>query len=243
MPGFFLQVDLEHWPYDQVVPAQGVAACGLLRQRSGHWVVLYAPQWAYGNTIGGSDPLWASAYGGNPAVDFRQAYPGDGDGKRWQSYSGRTPVFVQYGSATTIGRQPGCDANAFRGSLADLRQLITGGADPGQVFPGNTPTAQVEESDMPMYLLKTPTGHQYRGDGLWYAPIMTGAELDGWLNLVPPERRFEGVNLEWWGRDVTSVALPGSASPPSGPVDYDRIEKLVDKQLDQQSAGGADKED
>lgn len=69
-----------------------------------------------------------------------------------------------------------------------------------------------EEDDMPMYLLKTPTGHQYRGDGLWYAPIMTGAELEGWQNLVPPARRFEGVDLAWWGRDVTTVAGPGASS-------------------------------
>lgn len=132
MPEFFIQVDLEHWDYDQVSPGQGVAACELLRQRSGKRVVLYAPQWAYGNTIGGDDPLWASAYGGNPAVPYRQAYPGDGDGKRWQAYSGRTPVFLQYGSTTVIGRQGTCDANAFRGSLADLRQLITGSANPGR---------------------------------------------------------------------------------------------------------------
>jgi len=122
--------------------------------------------------------------------------------------------------------------------------LVTGGADSGQVFPGGSTSPQVEESesDMPMYLLKTPAGHQYRGDGLWYAPIMTGAELEGWQNLVPPERRFELVDLSWWGRDVTTVALAGSGGSTSGPVDYDRIEKIVDRQNDQQSAGGADKD-
>jgi hypothetical protein len=37
------------------------------------------------------------------------------------------PTFLQYGSRLTIGSQPGCDANAFRGTLDQLRALITGG--------------------------------------------------------------------------------------------------------------------
>lgn len=207
-PGFMLQVDLELWPYDQVSAATGIAFAHAL-QAGPKRVITYASRGMYGNSlIGIGTPLWTANYGkDNPVAHYRDAYPGDsGDG--WAAYSGQAPVMWQYGSRLTIGSQPGCDGNAFRGSLADLRQLITG-----------TPTARVEESDMPMYLLKTPTGHQYRGDGLWYAPIMTGAELEGWQNLVPPERRFEGVNLDWWGRDVTTVALAGAGGGGvSGPV-------------------------
>jgi hypothetical protein len=127
-PGFFLQVDLEHWSnssgfvYDAVAPTYGIEACDLLHGTD-KWVVLYAPKWAYGDSIGGDVPLWSSAYGKNPAARYRDAYPGDG-GAGWQKYSGRVPVFWQYGSRLTIGSQPTCDANAYRGTLDELRTLI-----------------------------------------------------------------------------------------------------------------------
>jgi hypothetical protein len=125
---FFIQVDLEHWGYDDVGPQQGVEACRLLRAATGKWVVLYAPHWAYDNSIPGDDPLWASSYGNNPAVPYRQAYPGDGS-SGWAPYSGRTPLILQYGSRLQVGSQPSCDANAFRGTVDQFRAIITGGQD------------------------------------------------------------------------------------------------------------------
>lgn len=122
-PGFFLQVDLEHWPYDNVAADYGVQMCDQLKARTGKTVILYAPQWAYGNAIGGTHPLWASSYGANPSGHYMLAYPGD-ISPRWAAYSGRVPVILQYGSRLTIGSQPGMDANAFRGSLADLLNLV-----------------------------------------------------------------------------------------------------------------------
>jgi GH25 family lysozyme M1 (1,4-beta-N-acetylmuramidase) len=130
-PGFFLQVDLEHWSnssgivYDAVAPQHGVLACDLLRAETAKWVVLYAPKWAYGDSIGGTAPLWSSAYGKNPAMHYLDAYPGDA-GAGWVKYSGRVPVFWQFGSRLTIGGQLSCDANAFRGTLDELRALIGG---------------------------------------------------------------------------------------------------------------------
>lgn len=142
-PGFFFQVDLEKWSYDAVAPSQGVEMARLLRERTGRWVVLYAPRWAYGDTIGGADPLWASDYGTNPAVALQAAYPGDSS-SRWRTYSGRTPVFLQYGSRLTIGRQPSADGNAFRGTVDQLRALICGTA----------PAQSTQEDDMTQMLVR-----------------------------------------------------------------------------------------
>jgi hypothetical protein len=122
---FFIQVDTEHWGYDDVAPQYGVLACDLLRTQTGKLVMHYAPRWAYGDTIGGNHPLWASSYGTNPTVPYRNAYPGDGS-SGWAPYSGRTPTILQYGSRLTIGSQPICDGNAFRGTIDQLRELITG---------------------------------------------------------------------------------------------------------------------
>jgi hypothetical protein len=137
-PGWFWQVDLEHWGYDNVAPDLGVQMCAMLRARTNRWVVLYAPFWAYGNSIGGSDPLWASSYGNNSATPYRDRYPGD-NGPGWTPYSGRVPVFWQYGSRMTVGSQPTCDVNAFRGSLDQLKALIQGkGGD--MAFDGTLPS-------------------------------------------------------------------------------------------------------
>jgi hypothetical protein len=122
-PGWFWQVDLEQWSYDQVAAARGPAMCAELERRGRHRALLYAPRWAYGDSIPGTDPLWASDYGSNDTGTFRSLYPGDAS-TRWRAYSGRTPVVLQYGSRVTIGGQQTCDANAFRGSLADFAALI-----------------------------------------------------------------------------------------------------------------------
>lgn len=136
-PGFMLQVDLELWPYDQVSAATGAAFAQTLVAAQPKRVLTYASRGMYGNSlVGVGTPLWNANYGkDNPVAHYPDAYPGDG-GAGWVAYSGQAPVMWQYGSRLTIGNQPGCDANAFRGSLAELRQLITGSAGP------------IEEDDM-----------------------------------------------------------------------------------------------
>lgn len=126
-PGWFFQCDLEHWSYDAVGPSRGVAFCEELEQQTGRRVLLYAPRWAYGDTIGGTAPLWASSYV-TGSGGFRDLYPGDAS-SRWAPYSGRTPVVLQYTSSATIGRQSTCDANAFRGTVQDFAKLIRSGDD------------------------------------------------------------------------------------------------------------------
>lgn len=148
-PAFMLQVDLEHWTYDKVAPSYGVEMCRQLRAQTGKWVVLYAPRWAYGDTIGGDTPLWASNYV-NGAGHFKALYPGDGS-SRWAPYSGRTPVFLQYTSSATIGGQGTCDANAYRGSLTQLAALVGGKTMTltAQTMPAADTDTSDEEDDMP----------------------------------------------------------------------------------------------
>lgn len=124
-PGFFFQIDTEKWSYDNVSPVRGSDVCKEIAARTGRRVVHYAPKWAYGNTIPQPEPLWASSYGDNGVGTLQQKYPGD-NSDRWVAYSGRTPVFLQFGSRIVIGKQGTCDGNAFRGSIADLRAFITG---------------------------------------------------------------------------------------------------------------------
>jgi GH25 family lysozyme M1 (1,4-beta-N-acetylmuramidase) len=129
-PAWFLQVDLEKWSYDSVPASVGEAFADIIEQRTGRKAVIYASRGQYGNQLSGtSHELWNANYGSNPIGHYLSVYAArDGDtGPGWAGYSGRTPVFWQYGSRTRIGSQSTCDANAFRGTLAQLRVMINGG--------------------------------------------------------------------------------------------------------------------
>lgn len=118
------QVDTEHWGIDKVPASYGVEACALLAKfGGGKQIVHYAPQWSYGNGIAGQEMLWASNYGTNPAVGWREAYRGDG---AWPSvYSGRLPAIWQFGSKVRIGTQNTCDINAIKDS--NVWGVLSGG--------------------------------------------------------------------------------------------------------------------
>jgi hypothetical protein len=131
---FILQIDAEKFDYMPSAPTKDEIQAFGDRLVSVHGVdprrvIAYAPQWLYGNTLTGlTYRLWASAYGGNPVGHYLAVYPGDADVKRWQSYSGQSPLILQYGSNTTIGNQTTCDANAFRGTLQQLMETLGSGS-------------------------------------------------------------------------------------------------------------------
>jgi GH25 family lysozyme M1 (1,4-beta-N-acetylmuramidase) len=124
-PGWFFQADLELWKYDRVSAATGDQFADLLAQRTGKVAILYASRGQYGDGLGASrdHPLWNADYAGNPTGHYRELYPGD-SGRGWNAYSGQTPAIWQFSSKATIGSQPGCDANAFRGTREDFAKLI-----------------------------------------------------------------------------------------------------------------------
>jgi GH25 family lysozyme M1 (1,4-beta-N-acetylmuramidase) len=123
---FILQVDCEKWNGDAgTVPglADIRAFCDQLKHRTGLVPIVYAPKWVYGNSLRGLGyPLWASSYvSGNGG--FKALYPGDSSSK-WTSYSGQVPAILQYSSSAAIGGQGTSDANAYRGTLAQLKALV-----------------------------------------------------------------------------------------------------------------------
>jgi GH25 family lysozyme M1 (1,4-beta-N-acetylmuramidase) len=142
---FIVQLDAERWSYAaEPTPTEVRAWCDYFVQRTGgRWQpIVYGPRWVYGDTLRGLPyRLWQSDYGSDPAVHYRTAYPGDGS-SRWAAYSGQIPTILQYGSRTRIGSQNTCDANAFRGTLDQLRALVyPQGADMQQTEPLAYPTS------------------------------------------------------------------------------------------------------
>ena len=239
-PGFMLQVDLELWSYDQVSAATGIAFANALQAAQPKRVLTYASRGMYGNSLTGlSTPLWNANYpNGDPAGHYRDLYPGDG-GVGWVPYSGQAPVMWQYGSRCTIGTQPGCDANAFRGTLADLRQLITGSTtevDMGQ-------QVLVSFSDAP------DPAQVWLCDGMLRRRVSTadlapghigndGTHNAGMLgNLGNGGKVF--ISL-WGGRDSWGVEYPPTGDGgASGGATKDEVAEVVRSELDATKLGRA----
>jgi hypothetical protein len=216
-PGWFMQVDLEHWPYDQVPPTVGVDMCRTIQAATGKRPLLYAPRWAYGDTIPGGFPLWQSSYVGGSGP-YRQLYPGDGSAG-WAAYSGQIPAVLQFSSAATIGTQPGCDINAFRGTPTEFARLIGVSV---------TPPAPTGE---PMLVLMTvagdPSGQVYICDGVSRRPV-AGSDLGSLRYLA----RQGAIGPLWQDGRVWEAGEPDAfgkliVDPPAAAVwttaDVDRV--------------------
>lgn len=130
---FILQADCEIWGGDTSTRpgrADIEAFCDRLAYRLPKlWPIVYAPKWAYGDSLTGlSYPLWASSYVSGTGT-ASALYPGD-TSTRWGVYSGKVPAILQFTSSATIAGQTTCDANAYRGSFAQLQNLVAPGWAP-----------------------------------------------------------------------------------------------------------------
>jgi hypothetical protein len=127
---FILQADCEKWGGDPatVPPVSEINAfCDRLRVKVPKLMPIgYLPKWVYGDKVKDFRyPLWASAYVIGEG-HYRDLYPGDAS-SRWAAYGGKTPAVLQYTSSAVIANQTTCDANAYRGTLAELTNLLAPG--------------------------------------------------------------------------------------------------------------------
>lgn len=127
---FILQADCEKWNNSEsTVPSvnQINGFCDRLRAIAPKLIpIAYVPEWVYGSAVENLRyPIWASSYV-KSSGSFKQLYPGDRSA-RWDAYGGKTPLILQYTSSATIGGQTTCDANAYRGTLAQLTAQLAPG--------------------------------------------------------------------------------------------------------------------
>lgn len=130
-PDWTWQVDAERFSYFVAPTIDEVNAFGAeISRLTGSPLTAipgYCPSWVYGENLRRLQlPWWQSNYGANPALPYRQAYPGD-TSQRW---NGPIPaLMLQYGSNTIIAGQRTCDANAYRGTLSQLKAALKGTDD------------------------------------------------------------------------------------------------------------------
>lgn len=104
-----------------------------------HSPLLYLPQW-YWQQIGSPDlrglpPLWYSRYANNEGGYASEIYERNADwyAQHWGGYGGLPVAVLQFTSSATVAGQAPVDANAFRGTRAELAHLIDSTAEPGGI--------------------------------------------------------------------------------------------------------------
>jgi GH25 family lysozyme M1 (1,4-beta-N-acetylmuramidase) len=131
---FILQADCEIWNGDRSTQPGRIqikAFCDRLKAKAPELTaIVYASKGQYGDALVRLGyPLWNANYPisrtGSAASLYRQA--GGDSGPGWQAYSGQTPAIWQFSSSATIAGLTTCDADAYRGTLAELTALVAPG--------------------------------------------------------------------------------------------------------------------
>lgn len=130
------QLDYEKWDYD--FPAYSYVKAFVAehrRQTGGHPLIVYCGKWIWDQVPGkpanaaqdlGVAGLWNSRYVAGPAS--YQSLWGRVPASWWGGYGGWAQASIlQYSSTARVNGVPGnVDANAYRGTIAELTQLLTG---------------------------------------------------------------------------------------------------------------------
>jgi GH25 family lysozyme M1 (1,4-beta-N-acetylmuramidase) len=132
---FILQADCESWgdASGRKKPSKAhiKAFCDRLRVKAPKLTpIVYASNGDYGDSLTGLGyPLWNARYSlsyqtGTASGLYARALAA---GSGWADYSGQVPAIWQFTSSATIAGQTTCDANAYRGTLAELTTLVAPG--------------------------------------------------------------------------------------------------------------------
>lgn len=131
---FILQADCEKWNNNSATAPSVLeirSFCARLVQRVPKYrPIVYAPAWFYAGRLAGLGyPIWSSKYPSSTPGYASTVYAAAGgdSGPGWAPYSGITPSIWQFTDAATIAGQSTCDADAFRGTRADLSDLVSPG--------------------------------------------------------------------------------------------------------------------
>lgn len=123
----------------------------LLRAAGYRVPMIYLPRW-YWQQIGspslaGLPPLWSSRYPDNQQGTILDEYA-DVPARYWDGYGGLPVAMLQFSSSGIVASYGPLDLNAFRGTKAELKQLLSGTSGGGGGTPPGIPTLNTEEYDM-----------------------------------------------------------------------------------------------
>jgi peptidoglycan hydrolase-like protein with peptidoglycan-binding domain len=99
------------------------------RSLGGTTYMLYLPHWYWQGNLG--QPSLASVINLGMLLVSSDYTTYSDTGPGWAPYGGMTPVIGQYTSTATLNGVSNVDMNAYKGTLADFRAQVTGGAGSG----------------------------------------------------------------------------------------------------------------
>lgn len=258
-PGFFHQVDLERWPYDSVPSDVGNALYSILRARTNQPVLMYASAGQYGSdALEGL--LWNANYAANYTTGgFAELYDlcGGNSGPGWAPYGipTREPAVWQYSSSAVVAGQHTTDVNAFRGSERDFAGLL-GIKSPSTEEEITEDMFRLIDPEGGQFIVSYDPLSE---TGFSYVEITEEVDPKAWIlvegGVKTADPRVSGVNLGPTGanvwrpgvfgpsasdvrqkliEDISKKVLEGLTSDVSvtTSVDYDKIEGIIDSQLD-----------
>lgn len=103
------------------------AFCDRLRQRGGVCNLVYLPRWYWGNL---GQPSLQALIDRHLHLVSSQYTPYSDSGPGWAPYGGMVPAVWQYTSTLSTGGFSQVDANAFKGTFAQLQALVAGAPAP-----------------------------------------------------------------------------------------------------------------
>jgi len=226
-------VDATYAPYKRDADARGIPFAGyhwvdtsdLGAQAALAWRVMggvpYLPRWWWQDHLGSPDlrPLRDAGLALVSSVYPKSGYTEQGVG--WLPYGGVYPEIWQYTDAHPFNGQL-VDFNAYRGTVEQLRQLL----GLSSLAPEDDMLIRVNETGAIWTVDPARTWRRYV-DGPEFKQAWAG---QGYTSVPQAQ-----VDAGWWGRDITTVATPGSASGGA-----DEVRKIVDEELDEAFRGGAD---
>lgn len=136
-------IDLEPTTGSNPSLADAEAFCDRLRSHGTPCNMLYLPRWYWGN-LGSPGLAGMTTRHLNLVSSAYTAYNDNGPG--WTPYGGMVPEVWQYTSTMRTGGFAQVDANAFKGSFAQLAAMVTGSAPPPG--PGPVPAGEIVVPNM-----------------------------------------------------------------------------------------------
>jgi hypothetical protein len=175
----------------------------------------YLPHWYWQGTMGSPSLLPLAQLGVHIVSSNYTAYSDNGPG--WASYGGVAPAQWQYTDAYPYGGMP-VDFNAFKGTAASYRALLTGVTP----TPAPTPTPQAATKETEMVIVQVDRNTVPKG-GTWPGWFLLTSQ--GRLIHIPPAQaktngdKTQSDNLE---------GLKQAGISEGGYITYSFYQQLVD---------------
>lgn len=168
---------------------QGIVAG--LRLRGYDVPLTYLPRWYWQQlglpSLAGLPPLWSSRYPDNVIRPIGQEYAEIESRYMhfWQGYGGLPVKVLQFTSSARIGTRAPLDGNAYRGSLLQLRALLSGTPAP------KPPSPPSKEDDVKPILAQDLNNEKKHG------PNAVFVVYPGYCLHVPNEEALANMRTQW----------------------------------------------